>query len=223
MSNKQVLDSMAATKEFVANKIAEFQAELNQAGRKQPSTIAALNTEFLSFKNMVCSALDVLQSQVNMLIKGQDRLEMHSRRKMLLVHGIPEEKSEDISSRLVSIMSSKMPSVALSSASIRTCHRMGALKPDSKGKPRHVLIKFTDSSARDKIWFGKKALKSTGITLSEFLTKSRHDAFMAARDKYGIKNCWTQNGWIHIKTAGGVKCKIESKDELDVLVAGQSS
>ncbi|KAI5634618.1 hypothetical protein NE865_12681 [Phthorimaea operculella] len=225
MSNldAEVLKSMAATREFVANKIAEFQAELKQAGRKQPNSIAALNGEFVAFKAMVCNALDVLQTQVDLIARGQDRIEMHSRRKMLLVHGVPEEKNENTTSRLTTLLSSKISAADIAPGSIRTSHRMGTTKSDSKGKPRPILVKFADTSARDRIWFGKKALKDSGVTLSEFLTKPRHDAFMAARNKFGIKNCWTQNGFIHVKTPNGEKHKIESMTELDRLIAGPQS
>ncbi|KAI5644032.1 hypothetical protein NE865_03943 [Phthorimaea operculella] len=218
--NTQVLSSMLAMREYVTTKIADFQAELKQAGRKQPNSIAALNGEFTAFKTFVCSALDALQVQVDALARGLDRIEMHSRRKMLLVHGVTEQKKEDVTAQLVSALSCKMQSTTITSACIRTCHRIGTTKADSKGKPRPILVKFTDASARERVWFGKKALKGTGITLSEFLTKPRHDAFMAARAKFGIKNCWTQNGCIHIKAADGVKRKIVSMAELDLLDVG---
>ncbi|KAI5643289.1 hypothetical protein NE865_04707 [Phthorimaea operculella] len=225
MSNfdTQVLQSMAATREFVAKKIADFQAELKQAGRKQPNSIAALNREFVAFKEMVCNALNVLQTQVDLIARGQDRLEMHSRRKMLLVHGVAEEKNENTTSRLTTLLSSKISSVDIAPGSIRTSHRMGTNKSDPKGKPRPILVKFADTSARDRIWFGKKALKDSGVTLSEFLTKPRHEAFMAARNKFGVKNCWTQNGFIQVKTSSGEKHRIESMMELDRLIAGSQS
>uniref|UniRef100_A0A2H1W9F9 SFRICE_038682 n=1 Tax=Spodoptera frugiperda TaxID=7108 RepID=A0A2H1W9F9_SPOFR len=61
---------------------------------------------------------------------------------------------------------------------IKRCHRMGR----ATLKPRPILFKLHNVALRDSIWFGKTGLKGSGITISEFLTKTRHNVFMAARD-----------------------------------------
>ncbi|CAF4803213.1 unnamed protein product [Pieris macdunnoughi] len=61
--------------------------------------------------------------------------------------------------------------------------RVGIRRDD---KPRPVLIKLREHCDKDKIWLPKSGLKGTGITISEFLTKTRHYLFMAARRHFGI-------------------------------------
>ncbi|XP_026733623.1 uncharacterized protein LOC113497968 [Trichoplusia ni] len=77
-------------------------------------------------------------------------------------------------------------------------------------KPRPILLKLRDAEVRDRIWFEKTKLKGSGITLSEFLTKTRHDAFMMAREKFGISNCWTQRGEVFVLGADGTKRRVLS-------------
>ncbi|KAL4702379.1 hypothetical protein ACJJTC_005103 [Scirpophaga incertulas] len=157
--------NMKAMAETFETKLTKFQAELNEACRKNPNSIAALNNEFLAFKSFVCDGLLVLRNQISALNNGLDRIETHFRRKMLLVHGIPEQ-----------------PIKALLPATV-----MGKYTP-SNSKPRPIVVKFADASVRTTLWKNKAALKGSQVTLSEFLTKSRHKIFMAARQKYGITN-----------------------------------
>ncbi|XP_049886655.1 uncharacterized protein LOC126381178 [Pectinophora gossypiella] len=218
MDHAQVHTSMDKMIKMFDTKMAEFQAELNQATRKNPSTIAALNAEFQTFKAFVCNGLNVLRGEVKALARGVDRIEMKSRRKMLLVHGVPEKKNEDIASVVTSSLSAKIKVPNFNVDCLRTCHRMGKVTNNS-GKLRPIVLKFTDMAMRDSIWNTKTALKGSKITVSEFLTKSRHSVFMAARDKYGISNCWTRDGFIFIKTPDSAKQRVESLAELLVLPA----
>lgn len=195
-------------------KMAEFQAELSQANRKNPNSIAALNTEFLSFKAFVCSGLSLLREEVNSLARGVNRLEMRTRCKMLLVHGIPEQDKEDCSARVTESLSAKIKVPNFTADSIRTAYRMGKTKGS---KPRPIVLKFTDQIVRDKVWNGKVALKGTKVTLSEFLTPSLHSVFMSARDLFGVNNCWTRDGRIIIKAHDGTKHKVESMAELQAV------
>lgn len=73
------------------------------------------------------------------------------------------------------------------------------------------------SGVRDRIWFGKTKFKGSGITVSEFLTKQRHQAFMAARHKFGVQKCWTKDGVIHIINSKGVRHRITKSSELDKI------
>ncbi|CAG4936691.1 unnamed protein product [Colias eurytheme] len=93
------------------------------------------------------------------------------------------------------------------------CHIIGRAL---NNKPRPVLIKFKALEVRNRIWFSKTNLKGSGITLSEFLTKPRHDTFMAARQRFGISNCWTRDGIIFI-TSHGRRYKVSSQEELEAI------
>ncbi|KAI5651588.1 hypothetical protein NE865_00832 [Phthorimaea operculella] len=216
MDHTKVLASMEAMISTFNSKMAEFEAELKQnAARKPPNTIAALNTEYQGFKTFVHTAITILRAEVDALARGQDRLEMHQRRKILLVHGVPEADKEDISAGVVATFAAKCKMSDLTVNCIQYSHRLG--KKEAKSKPRPIVVKFADKSVRDRVWNSKKALKGSKVTLSEFLTKPRHTVFMAARDYYGVSACWTRDGWIHIKTPDGKKRKIESMADFRAL------
>ncbi|CAG9791255.1 unnamed protein product [Diatraea saccharalis] len=93
---------------------------------------------------------------------------MHSRRKMLLLHGLPEEPNEDIVSTLAKTISERLKITEFYNKDINRCHRIG--KTTSTDRSRPVLEKFNDEEERNRIWFSKAILKGSGLAISEFLT-----------------------------------------------------
>ncbi|CAH0721883.1 unnamed protein product, partial [Brenthis ino] len=191
--------------------MAEFQQNLNTSipATSPTSNIAA---QFSTFRTFVLSALENLQQQVNHLSKQQDHLDMNTRKKILLVHGVPEAKNEDVTAVMVKLLSDRLDLPDLSIEDISRCHRIGSSKVD---KHRVVLIKFKRLLIRNQVWYAKTKLKNTGTTISEFLTKTRHDAFMAARQRFGVSKCWTREGVVFVITPSGTRHRISSRSELD--------
>nr|XP_037873461.1 uncharacterized protein LOC119629952 [Bombyx mori] len=175
-------------------------------------TIASLSREFAEFKSFVCNALSALKTQIELLTLGLDRHEMMSRRKVLLLHGVNNNK--DPSATVLDILKGPMKLSHIISTDIVTCHHLGA----NKSKPRPVLIRFKCHSHRSEVWKNKVLLKGSGLTLSEFLTKSRHDAFLGARKHFGLKQCWTSEGKIVIQLSDKTRRKIETVAELRLLI-----
>ncbi|KAL4721722.1 hypothetical protein ACJJTC_007111 [Scirpophaga incertulas] len=140
----------------------------------------AFKTHFASFKVLMLDSIINLTCQLSILSQSVERLELQGRRRILLLHGIPEDKSEELSKG----------------------------RAADGGNPRPILIKFLDVSLRDKIWFAKTKLKGSGVTLSEFLTRSRHALFMAAREKLGVKQCWTKEGNVYVLGSDGSRHRI---------------
>lgn len=193
------------------SQMAEFQQNLSSAipAASPTSHIAA---QFSAFRSFVLSALEGLQLQVNILSKQYDLLDLRTRKKILLVHGVPEERNSADSAIAVKVLSNhlKMPDLEL--GDISRCQRLGTITSD---KPRPILVKFRELSMRNHIWYAKTNLKNTGITLSEFLTKSRHETFMAARKRFGINKCWTKDGYIIVVGPDGKRHTISTYSELD--------
>lgn len=65
------------------------------------------------------------------------------------------------------------------------------------------------------MWFAKTKFKGTGITQSEFLTKSGHGVFIAARQHFGVNKCWTRDGVIYVVAPDGSRRKVERMLDLD--------
>ncbi|KAG7298490.1 hypothetical protein JYU34_018119 [Plutella xylostella] len=211
--------SLADLSNHFSTSMAAFQEGL-QNSQATPST-ERLAAEFATFRAFIMTALESLQQQVLLMAQQMDRQEMQSRRKMLLLHGVKEEKKEDTAAVVVKIICDHFKdSGSFSASDISRCHRKGRLGGD---KPRSVLIKFKDVATRDQIWFAKTGLKSSGMVLSEFLTKPRHDAFMAARQRVGVSRCWTRNGSVVVQSPDGKQHRVTTLGELDKVCPAPAS
>ncbi|CAG4913509.1 unnamed protein product [Colias eurytheme] len=204
--------SVAQMSQMFKDRMEDFQRQLDMTSQNPGNPNANLSSEFYMFRGLVMSSLQCIQSQVDMLSKLYDKQEMRSRRKILLVHGVPETQKEN-TANVVSKALGEHGDIADISKDLNECHRIGRA---TNNKPRPVLIKFKDLEVRNRIWFSKTNLKGSGITLSEFLTKPRHDIFMAARQRFGISNCWTRDGIIYI-TSQGRRYKISCQMEFEAI------
>lgn len=191
------------------DRMARFEAE------QQNSASPSLPPEYLAFKKFTLESLRCIQQQMDSFTDELDSVEMRSRRKILLIHGVPENTSEDTASVVANVIHQKLSLPTITALDIRRCHRVGGRA--HKSKPRPILVKMKDADIRDKVWYSKTKLKGSGITVSEFLTKIRHQVFVAARDKFGVANCWTKRGDIYVLGSDGVRHRIVSHSQLRAL------
>lgn len=179
------------------------------------SNISTLASDFAVFRDFITEAVNGLQQQIELLAKTVDSMEMRGRRSILLLHGIPERKDEDTAQVVVDTVKVRLRLDGFTTDDIKRCHRMGRSTSSSRLRP--ILVKLRDVTVRNNIWYDKTKLKSTGITISEFLTKSRHDLFMAARKRFGVTRCWTRDGCIYVLAPDGSRHHISSVAELNAL------
>lgn len=132
-----------------------------------------------------------------------------------MFHGIPEGKQEDASALIIKLVGDKLKLPEFNAEDISCCYRMGRLSNPDRCRP--ILLKVRDISLRGRIWAAKTNFKGSGITVSEFLTKLRHDAFLAARQRYGVTKCWTRDGIIFVMGTDGVRHRVSCLAELDKL------
>ncbi|CAG4990365.1 unnamed protein product [Colias eurytheme] len=209
-SIKQSLTEMT---ELFTSKMAEFEKNLHGTAPTTPNS-NVVSSEFYEFRSFVMTSLKTLHAQVELLFKISDQQETRSRRKMLLVHGVTEESKEDTTALLAKVLADRLQKPDIVPECFSRCHRLGRVNTD---KPRPIVVKFKSMPMRDHVWFSKTCFKNTGITISEYLTKARHDIFMAARKKFGIPRCWTLEGSIIIRTTDGVRHRVISPEELDQI------
>ncbi|KOB67938.1 Uncharacterized protein OBRU01_12970 [Operophtera brumata] len=174
---REMRGSVAALIATFTQQMAFFEGKL-QVPSDAPATTASLATEFASIKSFIMIALKALQEQIQMTAQAVDQLEIRNRRKILLIHGVAEENKEVTATAVSRVVISQLKHAEFSIKDISRCHRMGR---SSNDRPRPILVKLRDVSLRDKLWFSKTNLKDSGITISEFLTKARHEVFMHAR------------------------------------------
>lgn len=208
---REIQGSMAQMQALFTEQMAAYEGKL-QKHSEAPATVASLAAEFTTFKAFVLTAMRALQDQIQATAQAVDQLEMLSRRKHLLVHGVPEERREDTAATLVKVVVGRLKMSTFTTGDIDRCHRMGRLTSD---RPRPILVKLRDVSVRDKVWFTKTQLKNTGITLSEFLTKARHEVFMQARQRFGITKSWTREGFVFVVGPDEVRHRVSCLADLD--------
>ena len=210
---ESIKESLSALTDLFNTKMNDFQQDLNKTST--PVSNNSLPVEFNSFRNFILSVLNTLQSQVECLALELDRQEMKRRHKTILFHGVPEQKEENNTERITGLVAEHLDLPNFSSASVKDCYRLGRYFD----KPRPIVVKFSDQSVRNKVWFAKTKLKGTGVTQSEFLTRSRHETFLAARQRFGIGKCWTRDGIIYVITPDGTRHRIECKSDLNAILA----
>lgn len=213
---------MDMVKESLNQMMSTFIQRLDTIEEKIPSSPGSpgnLAAEFSSFKSFVLATFRSLQAQIAMLALQVDQGEMRARRKILLLHGVSEEAQEDTNEVVAKTLVEKLQLQDFSAADISRCHRMGRV---ATNKPRPILFKLRDVALRDQIWSSKKCLKGSGITVSEFLTKARHDVFIAARQRFGVSKCWTREGNVFILDAEGTRHRVNTVGDLEAIQPKQA-
>lgn len=175
----------------------------------------SLSREFRDFKMLTWKSLAMMRSQMELLVQGLDRQETASRRKILLFHGIPESSVSSVESLVMDLLTSQFKMSDIAPELLASCYRLGS----NSSKPRPILVRFSSHQLRSQVWNAKTSLKGSDVAVSEFLTKPRHDVFMAARKHFGIRQCWTSEGRIIIALPDNKRRKIEAMSELKPLLA----
>lgn len=214
-SVEQLLKSMDELSSMFSTRMGEFEKNLTQPGSTVPNlTIKALAAEFYTFKTFVWKSLGILKTQVELVALGLDRMETQYRRKVLLFHGVKEDKDEDVLQKILGILSDQMKLSDARPTAIESCHRLGIKNVSA----RPILVRFSNVQLRTHVWKAKTALKGSKITLTEFLTKTRQEVFTAARKHFGIKKCWSADGVIVVLLPDKTRNKITTSSELKQLI-----
>lgn len=218
---REIKGSMAQMQAVFTEQMAVYEGKLHkQSTSDAPATTAGLAAEFSTFKSFVLIAMRALQDQIQATAQTVDQLETMSRRKHLLLHGVPEEKSEDTAAIVAKVVVGRLKMTGFTAGDINRCHRMGRL---TTNRPRPILVKLRDIAVRDRIWFAKTNLKDTGITLSEFLTRARHEVFMEARQRFGINKSWTREGYVFVVGPDSIRRRVSCLADLDKISGSLAS
>ncbi|XP_052745768.1 uncharacterized protein LOC128199597 [Bicyclus anynana] len=177
--------------------------------------LVSLSADYTIFKELMWKTLAMLQQQVQLLTAGFDKHEMHSRRTVLLFHGVPEDDSENTESKISRLIHNHLKLPCIDDACIEACHRLGV----KKDRHRPILVRFSNMKHKSSVWNAKTALKGSGVTMSEFLTKPRQETFVAARKHFGIKNCWSSDGVIIVALPDKTRTRMVSLSELQQIIS----
>ncbi|XP_022828172.1 uncharacterized protein LOC111357627 [Spodoptera litura] len=197
--------------EMFAEGMEAVQAQIDAAGPGK-DTIATVAEEFRTFRVIMYKLLGLLRRDITECSWQIDEIRTRSRRKALIFQGIPEKEGENCKSIAIDVTNTKM-GLNLTTSSIKVCHRLGQSNTDHH---RPLLVRF--ASVKSSVWRAKTRLRGTEIAIKEFLTKERQAVFVKARQHFGMRSCWTQDGVIYIKVSDGSKCRVTSMGELKPLL-----
>lgn len=144
-----------------------------------------------------------------------DDLQQYSRRNSIRIDGIPEEKKGDkesietLETKVKQVFKDVMK-VDLKVTDFCRMHRVG--KPPKAGKPKQVILKFTNYGAKRRVMKARKTLREHAeagggpfrMYINDDLTKRR--AWIArrareAKDNEQIKETWVYDGRIYVQLA----------------------
>ena len=156
-----------------------------------------------------------------------DAAEQYSRRNCLIFHGLPEERGELTSDKIMNIVHNqlKIPNDAdtgVIKRDIDRSHRLGKFKLAS-GKqtrsagnqaPRPIIVKFKGYDTRSAVFNVKRELKGTNIMITENLTKTRYALLKKCIEKLGKGKVWSYDGRITTKLSNNTYTVIDSESDL---------
>lgn len=186
--SKEDLKEIASiiAKQLKPDLINEIKSELiNDVKRLVKAEIMKIEEKHLAEKTILQAELASLRNSNNQLsniLKSTqlelDELDQYGRRMCLEISGIPGDTSDSTENVQRKIIEHATKSGAtLCDADIDRCHRLG--KPNGNSS-RKVIVKFTNSAARQRVYQARKTF-GNGIFVQENLTRLRQQLGFEAR------------------------------------------
>ena len=166
-----------------------FAHDLKEHLNEVESTTAILKhvTDSLSTdRDKIMTNIKDLEEDIKELEEELDDLQQYSRRTCLLIHGVKEERNEDIETAVKEVIDTKLQ-VGFDDKDIARTHRLGR-KKDDNSKPRPIIVRFLSYRQRKKAFDAKKKLKGQKIVITENLTKKRYLLLQRCVQEFERKN-----------------------------------
>ena len=127
-----------------------------------------------------------------------DDHEQRNRNNCVLLHGVEEMDGENTDDMVLKIINERLE-LPMVLENIQRSHRLGPRNASrntrqNPTKPRAIIFR-----ARQSVFYKKKMLQGTGISITENLTKKRYTLHKHAVAKYGIDKIWTIEGRVTTK------------------------
>lgn len=146
------------------------------------------------------TTIDEQHTQMNVMEQKLDDIEQQLRKDNIRIHGLNDEKEEQIQIKLVAFFKEAI-NIKFDQYDLNNAYRVGAYRP---GQPRDIVVKFTSNLIKCQVMRNRKNLKNTGnrIYVNDDLTKYRSMLYKHSRDLVRdkrIHSTWTTDGNILAK------------------------
>lgn len=163
--------------------------------------IASLEAEIQILKsNADKSENNFTEDSRKKLEQKVDFLEQRTKNKNIRLIGIKESPGENVVTQVKKLFQDKL-NIQVADE-ITSVYRTGAA---NKRNSRHLIVVFRDSEYKNMIFRKKKFLKGSNLVMKEDLTHDRWKLVRDSSEKYGLKNVWTFNGAVFVRSDTGVK------------------
>lgn len=236
LSKEEIRDIAVTLKEILLPELLpELRTEIRSEIKDQIQSLRDyVDSEMKPLKNAIgtlqqkVAEIDLLHKQINILQKDKDilhanldqmesdidRQEQYSRRDCLRINGVlgdTGDHRENTDDKL--LLMAREANIPLHQSDIDKSHRLG--KPRD-GFNRTVIVKFSNSKARDRVLAAKKSVNNIYINedLSRYRQNLAFDARKLVREKK-IEQTWVgRGGVIFAKFPGGERFQISSKRDM---------
>nr|CAH7733245.1 unnamed protein product [Callosobruchus chinensis] len=206
-------------KEYVLNTILRKIEDTNQG-------IMELNKKFDEMQNDMVQVKQIANSNEIKIEESNrkiEQLQQFSKRCNLRVFGIPESNNEKCREVLHNVIKTKLKLTSITPEDIEMAYRCGSKK---EGPPRAILVRFYSAKMKNEVYFNKKNLKGSGITIREDLTATRMKIVKEKMSIYGNKSVWTNDGKILWLENGNGKLddikNVLNNNRIDILAIGET-
>ena len=213
----KVVEDIKEFKEVVTNRIKKLEKSAQFISSKHEELTHEQST-MQQCLNTISNENEALKRQVKTLQVQIEDQQQYSRRNCILIHGIPENESEDTDKLVMDVFTDRL-GIILGIQDIDRSHRLGpsvrVLAPRTDQdtvKVRPIIVKFVSYRVRQLVMKSRRNLKGSKMSITEFLIKSRQSLLKEVQQKVGLKNAWSADGKIFAKRGDNIIKINESSD-----------
>lgn len=147
-------------------------AELKSVLAEFKNDIRANNEQINKKLDHIQECLNPVKEEVKILNKKVEIIDRNTRRKNLIIHGLPETEKETPAIQedlIINLISQKLQVTDFSKLELDFVRRMGLSKRDET-KPRPIIMGLTTERRKQEILRSCKLLKNTNISVQQDLT-----------------------------------------------------
>lgn len=222
-STSQLNERVTEMEEVLKTGLMEIKSQI-MGGNYPPEVLDGITGKLEMLKNSMMQSITALRSELSKIVSKSSDIErslmvreQQSLLNNIVISGVPEEPDEDLLQVVSRLINTKVINnhrkLSITNTHINYCKRLGK-KDDGRKKPRPISVNFVNRWMRDLTFNSKKQLKGSGVVISEHLIKSKLDIFNKARDKLGVKSCWTWNGNVYV-CINGERKQIRGDKDID--------
>ncbi|KAJ8887134.1 hypothetical protein PR048_013349 [Dryococelus australis] len=195
MMPKEVSKRLEEFKQQVCQHLRELQDRLASVVQKRPKStnsediprmqeeVATFSVNFQKQPDIIRKELQAISDSVLRQEERIDELKQYSRRNCLPFHGVAEKPGEIVTDAVLKIMKETL-NINIEQSAIDCGHRIG--------KP----IRSAAQAFCSMLFHAKRTLKNTPFVITESLMVDRQRVLKSAKEKFGPRSCWTQDGRI---------------------------